>query len=75
MQGAAFRRLATKAGEKCGLMLVKVDMFLAAIRLLLYHQDGGFGYMNPAILALAYIFRFARLELLGLRVTAKQSFQ
>jgi hypothetical protein len=50
-------------------------MFLAAIRLFLYHQDGGLGYMNPAILALAYIFRFARLELFGLRVTAKQPFQ
>jgi len=50
-------------------------MFLAAIRLFFYHQDGGLGNVNPAILALAYIFRFARLELLGPRVAAKQSFQ
>jgi hypothetical protein len=75
MQVTAFRRLATKAGEKCGLVLVKVDMFLAAIGLSFYHHNGGLGNVNPAILALAYIFRLARLELLGLRVAAKQSFQ
>jgi hypothetical protein len=50
-------------------------MFLAAIGLSFYHHNGGFGNVNPAILALAYIFRLARLELLGLRVSAKQSFQ
>jgi len=50
-------------------------MFLATIRFVFYHQNGGLGYMNPAILALAYIFRFARLELLGPRIAAKQSLQ
>ena len=40
MQGTAIRRIATYAGEKCGLVLVKVGMFLAAIGFVFYYQDG-----------------------------------
>jgi hypothetical protein len=50
-------------------------MFLAAIRLSFYHHNGRLGNVNPTILALAYIFRFDRLELLGLGVAAKQPLQ
>ena len=56
------------------LLLVKVDMFLAAVRVVIGYQNGGFRNMHAAVLALAHIFRAGRFGRFGFRCAAEQAF-